>query len=180
MPRKLLNGNSLLPLLLVGALGATCWSFWSRSQAEQRLNEELANTTAVQRVAQRIQSLRQSKQRALLQSKPSDELNRMLDEWTRQVAIPPEKLVRIDPQEPRRVGDTAYLEQVTELEVFQVPLSKLVQLAQVAETQETGLKLASMRISPPRSNPTKDGEEELWNAELALTYLIYSPKSGRP
>lgn len=180
MNRKALNGDTLVSLLLVGMAAVVCWSYWSRIQAEQRLSEEAANTREIHQVADRIQALRQSKQRALLQFKPSDELNRLLDEWTQQVSIPPEKLVRIDPQVPRRIGDTAYLEQVTELEVFQVPLPKLIQLAQLAETQELGLKLASIRISPPRSIPSNGDEQELWNAELALTYLIYSPKSGHP
>lgn len=164
-------------VLAVGLLVACAWSYFDRTRAGRGLRADTENLAACQHAAGQIERLRQQKQRALLKSKPTDELNRKVDDWARQAQIDPQRLVRIEPQAPRRVGDSQYLEQVTELEVVGATLPMLIRLAQLAEQAEEGIKLTSLRISPPRSSSESTDESETWNAELALTYLIYSPKS---
>ena len=166
----------MLILLLASLLAGVAWTGYDRLRATQHLRSDRQNLLQCQQVADKIRTLRHQKQRAQLKSKPTDELNRRLDAWAAEAGVEPARLVRIEPQEPRRVGDTNYLEQVTELELTGVPLAQIVKLAQLAESSETGLQLTSLRMSPPRTV----AEEELWNAELALTYFIYAPKTARP
>lgn len=169
---------SLISVLLLMVLVTGCvWSFFHRAREARRLATEAEMLAACQRAAHGIQRLRLQKQRALLKTKPSDELNRKVDAWARDAQIDTTLVARIEPQEPRRVGDSQYLEQVTELELLGVPLDRLIRLAQLAESGDESLKMTALRLSPPRTAAPTEGGPETWNAEVALTYLIYAPKS---
>lgn len=172
--RRTILGAVTCLLLALGLI----WSFSVRLEAQNRSIVELSKLTDCELLAKKIAKLRQRKQRALLQTKPADELNRKIDTWAKQANIESTQIVRIQPREPRRVGDTHYLEQVTELELQETALPNLIQLCQLAEQNGEGLKLSSFRISPSRISAIEDEAKETWSAELALTYLIYSPKSG--
>ena len=170
--------NSLFTAsLFVLLIGIAAWSFWYRGISYRRLENDQANLTACHEAAAKISKLRQQKQRALLQSKPSEELNRKVEEWAGTTGLDLKAVARIEPREPRRVGDTQYLEQVTELELSGVTLEKTLRFSQLAESSEEGLKLTSMRLSLPHLKTDTPPESECWNAELSLTYLIYSPKN---
>lgn len=171
--RAILSAVSYL-LLTFGLI----WSYSVRLGAQNRSTIEQSKLADCELLAKKIAKLRQRKQRALLQTKPADELNRKIDSWAKQASLRSTQIVRIQPREPRRVGDTHYLEQVTELELQEAALPKLIQLCQLAEQNGDGLKLSSFRLSPSRISATADDAEETWTAELELTYLIYSPRSG--
>lgn len=177
MPAEVNRSTLLTTVILVGMVGVCAWSYFHRGAAANRLETDLDNLAVCQHTAEKISHLRQQKQRAQLQTKPTSELNRKIETWAGEVGIEPKRLARVEPQEPRRVGDTQYLEQVTELELMGVTLEQVVRLAQLAEGSDEGMKFNSLRISPPRSAAPAEGEPEMWNAEVALTYLIYSPKS---
>lgn len=164
-----------MALLVVLVLG----TYISRVSADKRARTHKEDLVDCRSMAAQINRLRTVKQRALLKTKPADELNRKIASWAGLAEIQADRLVRIEPREPRRIGDTDYLEQVSELEIMQTELPKLIKLAQTAERSEDGLKVSAMRLSLPRSEVGREGIE-LWNVELTLTYLIYSPTSKRP
>ena len=166
-----------MALTSAALVGAILWAHLLRGNAYTRFLSESRQLAECELAAKKIVALRNQKQRALLRTKPAEELNRKVDDWVREAGISSKQIVRIQPGQPRRIGDTHYLEQVTELEVLETTLPKLLQFAQIAENKGEGLKLSSFRISPPRSDTREDGQDEVWTAELALTYIIYSPKS---
>ncbi|WP_442483032.1 hypothetical protein [Aeoliella sp. SH292] len=166
----------LVSVIALSLVAACAWSLWYRWTMENRLATELENLIACQKAARQILELRQQKQRALLKTKPSEELNRKIAAWAQEAGIEAKGIARIEPQEARRVGDSQYLEQVTELEVLSVPLASVIRFAQLAEQSDDSPKLTDLRLSPPRI--TAEDQAEVWNAEVALTYLIYSPKSS--
>lgn len=166
---------ALAGMLLATGVG---WSYLNQITSQRRYLSERENLAECKAIAKKITDLRRRKQRALLRTKPTDELNRRIDAWAKQAGISSENLIRIQPREPRRIGDSQYLEQITELEVYETTLPKLIQFSQIAEQNGEGLKLSSLRVSPPRSASSEQGKTEVWSAEMALTYLIYSPKSG--
>jgi hypothetical protein len=170
------NSTLLVSVVALSLVAACASSVWYRWTMENRLATERENLLACQTAARQILDLRQQKQRALLKTKPSEELNRKIAAWAQEAGIEAKGIARIEPQEARRVGDSQYLEQVTELEVLSAPLASVIRLAQLAEQSEDSPKLTDLRLSPPRI--TAEDQAEVWNAEVALTYLIYSPKSS--
>lgn len=167
----------VVTLTLLGALAIA--AHVARLGAQRRERSQREDLDDCRSMASQIERLRTGRQRALLKTKPSDELNRKIADWASRVGIPADRLIRIEPQQPSRIGDTPYLQQVTELEIMQTELPKLIELAQASQRDEEGLKVSSMRLSLPRLESDKDGPEQ-WNIELTLTYLIYSPTSNRP
>lgn len=72
---------------------------------------------------------------------------------------------------PRRLGNSAYKEMSTQVQLQSVSMKQLVDLASAPSLQEAVLNVESIRISAPRESDDADN----WNAELVLTYLVYDP-----
>ncbi|MEM8670549.1 MAG: hypothetical protein AAGG48_23690 [Planctomycetota bacterium] len=178
MSKNVRQSTVLFSIVLTALCVVAVGLHFAAARAETREGLQQDDLVDCRRMAMEINRLRAGKQRALLKTKPAGELNRKISSWAKQSGIPADSLVRIDPRPPNRVGDTVYLEQVTELEILGSQLPKLVELSQIAEQAEDGLKVSSMRLSLPRSDPSEQ-DVEIWNVELTLTYLIYSPTSKR-
>ncbi len=159
---------------LIVVSGLVVWS-WIRS--ESIAADEAARLVECESFASKIAILRQRQASALLESKPSSELNRLIDGWRTQASIPAENLLKIEPRQPRRVRDTQYLDQSTELGFSDVTLGQVAEFARRAQLESSGLKLTSIRVTAPRRMTELDASTELWDVEMALTYFIYAPKS---
>lgn len=76
----------------------------------------------------------------------------------------------IFPQAARRVGNTPYLSKPTSLSLRGVSLAQLAAFL-LHVSDGSGLTVRDIRLRAPRSEATT----HLWDAELTLSYLIYSP-----
>lgn len=147
-------------------------------------NEALSannNLRACQEIAKELQRLRGAPSRAGLEAQSATELSRRIEQAAQSGQIAREKLLRIDPQSAKRVGDSSYKEQSTFIELEAVPLPKLIAFLDAITRDEAGLEVRSLRLSAPqRTEEMPTGEEEPWVAEVTLTHLIYAPKNAPP
>jgi hypothetical protein len=136
------------------------------------------NLEACRRLSGQIASLREQPSLAALEARPPTELARRIEEAASSAQVSTDSILRIDPQAARRVGETAYKEQPTALELRPVNLKQLITLLLALTEGEDGLEVSALRITPPRREPFT-GTDEVWHAEVTLTKLIFSPKTSQ-
>jgi hypothetical protein len=87
--------------------------------------------------------------------------------------------VRVDPAAIRRVGDTDYREQSTEIELSAATLDQVRQLADGLAAHDSNLEVRTVRLRTPHDDASNETAEK-WLAELILTQRIYAPKNAGP
>ncbi len=162
----------VLAALLVGLV---VWSH--RFMAAQRSAAFAAREDArrCRQIATKIETLRRRPAMAADQERLSAETTGLTEQAARAAGITADKLARITPAPPRRLGETVYKEKPTQVLLKNVTLKQLVGMIHSLAGGQRGLHLKSIRLTAPRA----DDCGETWNAELVLTYLIYDPPSSR-
>jgi hypothetical protein len=82
--------------------------------------------------------------------------------------------VDIQPGASRRTGNSPYLVQPTALSLSGARLPQLLTFLYHL-THDSDLTVRDLRLRSPQR-----GDDQRWNADLTVTYLIYSPASNRP
>jgi hypothetical protein len=164
-------------VLLIGAGYSIVRMLDLRQQHLDTLNE----LTACEARVPQILLLRKKPDRAAQQSSSQVTLAKTIEESATRSGLENSQVVSIEPQSPRRVGNTSYEEYATVVRVEGVTLSQLAKLAAAFRMQDAGshpLEVSAIRLSVPFQSGQRGGErDEAWNMELTLTYLVYSPKS---
>ena len=80
-------------------------------------------------------------------------------------------ILRIGPQPPRRLADSVYLEKPTQVSVRQLTLQQLITFLHDLSDDSSNLWVPSLRIRSSQV-ATVAGR---WDAEMTVSYLIYSP-----
>jgi type II secretory pathway component PulM len=164
--------------LALALLLAACWlSYRQYENGRARLASAQQDLEEAATLAQQITLLRQKPDRAAASSRSEQSLAEAIEKSTAAAGLVREQIARIEPQPPRRAGDTDYLEHATMVQIDAVRLDQLAQAIQalrgVAGLDQ--LRVSAMRISAPYQAPSIEGPET-WNVELTLTYFVYSPK----
>jgi hypothetical protein len=137
-----------------------------------------ANLEKCRQLSAQIAALSERPVHASLGETASAIFVRRVEESASKAQIEPAKLMRIDPQPARRIGDTSYLEQPTFVDLKQVTLAQLVTFLEECTAGDTKLTVTALRLTAPRENlPTADSES--WSVEVTLTQLVFSPQSER-
>ncbi len=172
MTRRMSIQLALLAALLV--LTAV-WSYGGMARGRRRALAAAADTADCARMAARIR-------RAAVRPVKASEFERLATETTgiiersaRSAQIPADRLVRISPEPPQRLGESVYKEKPTAVLLKSVSMKQLVVMMHTLVAAEFGLNVKSLRLSAPRPDETRD----LWNAEMVVTYLIYAPPRER-
>lgn len=162
---------ALLGLLLAnGWIGWTTWIQRDQAQAAQAQAIHLAG------LAEQIEQLRRSPTQVDAGARSSDALARIVEQAAQAAGLNLENIVRIDPGEPRRLADSPYLEQRTDVELREVSLARIVEFTIALGREETGLDVPTLALRLPGGLENPAQGEELWNAQILLTSRIYDPK----
>ncbi len=158
-------------LILAVGLGAA-WVYQRMDRQRElahRLAEELA---ASQTIAARLVALRDQPDRVGAASLKLTELTQRIEHYAAAASIDPAtQLLDINPQPPRRLGDSPYQQQDTRVEVQTATLPTLMGFLHGLTHDAPGLRLTDLRLKAPRDQPVGD----LWDAEFTLSHLIYAP-----
>jgi hypothetical protein len=165
----------VIGLTLVVALAASGWRYQRQKQAAL---EAQGNLAACQQLAARILELRHQPTLAVSQSRSSGEIDRQIEAAAAAVGLEGRQIVRIEPQPLRRLGQTAYEEQPTRVELSRVTLPQLVGLVDRLTSPETGLDVHHLTLRTPHQESTESAAGEAWGAELTLTYLLFRPQTS--
>lgn len=171
------SASSLFFPMASVVLAAACVLLALRAGATaDRLQSERDSLAECKRIVSKISAAKLAPETASGTQQPEEELSRRIESWAKQAGVGPRQMIRIDPVSPRRAGDSDYLVQGHEVELASLSLPHLAQFAAVVRRDDARLRVSRLRLSPSR---TPGSESEGWQAEIALTYLLHSPKSPR-
>lgn len=159
----------------LASLVAFCYLRFRVSQ--ESAHAAALNVSVCRSLVERIEALRQRPVLAGSQGRSSDELSERIDRLGKQANFAGSSIQSIDPQTSIRVGDTAYKEQSTHVELRDVTLPQLAHFLRLLLEEDSQVRLSSVRLSAPRTDAPPSFASETWRAEVTLTYLIFSPKS---
>jgi hypothetical protein len=174
MPRSrvaVMAGITMLGLVLFDA-----WTFWRWTDSREQLTAEQNQLATASKLAQSIRALRRSPEKLDATARSADALAKLIESSAQQVGLGTDRIVHIAPSEPRRIGNSAYLEQVTGVELREASLKQLVDLTRAVGQTAPRLTIASVSIRMPPGDLNSNGQSELWNIELTLTGHVYEPK----
>jgi hypothetical protein len=157
-------------------LAADSWSVWQWTSSQQQLDADQQQLAAAKRLVTSIEALRRSPEKLEATARSADSLAKLIESAAQQVGLGTDRIVHVAPSEPRRIGNTPYLEQSTAVELRDVSLKQLVDLSQSLRQVAPRLTIPSVSIRMPPSESNTIRREELWNVELTLTGHLYEPK----
>ncbi|MFA6135161.1 MAG: hypothetical protein WC869_14200 [Phycisphaerae bacterium] len=166
----------LLTLLLASVLGVTAiWSYGqmaSRREAALAAREDLHECRST---AARIETLRKRPAMAADRERQSGETASAIEMAAQSAGIASEQLLRISPEPPQRLGDSAYKEKPIAVTLRNIRLDQLVKMTFALESGELGLNTRNIRLNAAEAT---DGSG-LWSADVVMTYLIYEPQTAK-
>jgi hypothetical protein len=134
---------------------------------------------ACRQLAAQIRQLQQQTTHASLVSRPLTDLADLVERSAVGAGLTRDNIVRVDPEAVRRVGDTDYREQATEIELNAAALDQVRQLVDGLSAHDSNLEVRTLRLRTPHEEASSDAAEK-WLAELILTQRIYAPKNAGP
>lgn len=158
----------------VGLAVLAGWSYQVLASRRDVADVSRTNYRASRELSGKILQLRQQPSRAGLSARSSGELLRRIEQAAQSARIPQQSLSRIDPERARRVAETTYKQQSTQLELQGVSLEQLTTLLHALSSGEDAMQVSRLRFGAPR-RASSGATAESWDAEVTLTYLIYSP-----
>jgi len=166
-------------LFLAAAIVGLGASYWHYSTSASRLIAAMDNLRSCEQLAEEIGNAQRSPQRASLQTWSQDDLGTAVESAAADAQLARDRVLRIDPQAPKRIGKTDYLEQATEVELLAVTLRQLVDFLFVVASNDDQLEIDTLRMRVPHETNDSAGPET-WLADVVLTQRIYAPTTPHP
>lgn len=120
--------------------------------------------------AAQIKALRAAPRLATERVRPNDELLQEVRDAIKASGMASEKWIASDPVPAVRMPQTPYKLLSIRLTFAGVTLRRLVAFAHHLNRTNPAIGISHLRLSSPH-----DSNDEIWDAELTLSYLIYSP-----
>jgi len=167
------RGSIYLPAL-VGLLLAGCAvaSYSVMRSRADRFDRAAKSVQRCQELIDKIQRLKTAPKLAALKADSSTGLSERIELARDTIGIPQSSLIRIEHQPAVRLGRSQYRVTPTRVELKDVTLRELVQLAHSLADESNGLTVRDLAFS--RGN-RQDTPVERWEGEFTLTQLIFSP-----
>jgi len=173
------NRMMLWSVLLVVCLGMLV--YWSYGQMLEKKRIALAasqDAVTCQAIADYIQQLRAAQPEQLDQASQMNLVVEHLQDAARSAELSMDRIIdRIRPIPARRIGNTAYMEQLTHVTLSNVNMQQLLTMLHAVSAKKTGLHIRQININPPRK-PSDRGQ---WQVAVTLVAYIHQPteKNGR-
>lgn len=164
---------SLVALLLAVLLIAAAWSVMGMLDKRESARKSAVELADCQQIVDNIRELREKD--SLVQSDGSEDeqerdLAQRVNDAATKVQLVGNWLQGIDHKRPTRVGDTPYMRKPAILLTRGLTLSQLAALVHEL-TYDSPLTAYDLKLrTPPGAS-----EGNRWDADVTLTYLIYSP-----
>jgi hypothetical protein len=161
-------------LVLGAALAGLGASYWHCSINAARLEASVDNLRSCEQLAKEIGEAQRSPQRASLETWSQDDLGIAVESAAAEAQLARDRVLRIDPQAPKRLGKTDYLEQATEVELSAVTLRQLIDFLFTVANRDDQLEVGTLRMRVPHE--THDTQNpETWLVDVVLTQRTYAP-----
>jgi hypothetical protein len=180
-PRQL-RGNrrplALLSIAIALLLFVAVWSYGVLASSRQAALDASADLSTCMKLAGRIQASKNKPSLIGTHDLQATELTKRIEGAATRAGIPAERLVRVWPEQARRVGNSPHKETPTQALLRGVSIQQAVTLLHALSSGEEnvdsgGLQVRSLRFIAPREGERSEG----WTVETTVSYLVYSPAS---
>ena len=163
-----------LPLLLfVGLAVLALWLHGELGRAYRGALDAATNARICQEYSNRITELKTKPELISGKMSTTAQIAQSVEAAMQEADIPASKLVRVEPRSAIRFEKTPFLQQPSHLELHDVTMEQIVRFLYILSTKYR-LEATDLRLHAPRSTQMESGPE-IWNIELVLTNIIYSP-----
>lgn len=180
MKNRVRRTGLLLAAVVAVLLAVTGASGWRMRSAGVRMEEARSNLRGCERLAAEVLRLRQRPSVATMEVHSATELASQVEDAMRSSQVPDGALMRIEPAPPRRLENSDYKVQPTDIEIQGVSLRQLTGFLQTLVAEPAQMLPTNLRLTAPRYKDARTGGLEKWSVELTLTHLIYLPKTLPP
>jgi len=151
-----------LPLLFFGLALLVAWSSHRQAVNRRRIQAAQTDLDRCRQLADRIQDLSAKPTRAWLKSdSPRERLALHIQQAAQAAQINESSIVSIEPLKGHQIGESAYMDELTKLQLRNLSLRQLVTFLKEVSAGQSGLRVDSLRLSAPRSgSDSADGEAE--------------------
>jgi hypothetical protein len=156
------------------------WAGWEWACSQQELAVVRQETSDSAALGQRINSLREAPIKVEETARTGDALARLVESAAQQAGLPNDRIVHVAPAEPRRIGDSPYLEQTTAVELRAVSLRQLTEFSISLGNKEPRITIPTVALRVPPGEANSNTANELWNVQLTLTAHVFAPKMPTP
>lgn len=171
--RLLLLGTCAL-ILVDGWAG---WRWTGRQEEFAMAREQASNCDDVGR---QIDSLRGAPAKVEETARTGEALAKLVESAAQEAGLSNDRIVHVAPAEPRRIGDSPYLEQTTAVELRAVTLRQLIEFSLSLGRKEPRIKIPAVALRTPPGDINANNGRELWNVQLTLTAHVFAPKMPTP
>jgi hypothetical protein len=168
----------LFCILFVGLGGFAVWSYLQMQSASGMLSASQQNYAVCRRAADEIAKLRGSGALEVSGSSQSTgQIVHAIEESMGTAGLSSDKIGRIDPQPPRKVAESSYQEQITQIEVRQASLPQLITMLHKLSIGTARLNVKQLRVSAPAREQPAANSIETWTADVSLSAISYAPQT---
>jgi hypothetical protein len=175
--------QQLTKLLLLVACALSLvdgWAGWQWTSRQQEFSMARAQAASCDELAEKIDSLRGAPVKVEETARSGDALAKLVESAAQEVGLASDRIVHVAPAEPRRIGDSPYLEQTTAVELRAVTLRQLVEFSLSLGQKEPRIKIPTVALRTPPGDVNANSGRELWNVQLTLTAHVFAPKMPTP
>ena len=167
-----MNRNRLLMIsVIVAAVAGLSWSYGFMAAKRSYALVAGADVEACGEMVGKIGRLSHRPTLASDSERLADEIHGLVEKAARSAGIGAQGILRITHEQPQRLGNSAYKEKPTLVALRNVSLQQLTDMIYGLSSQDKGLSAKVIRLTTPASQEASD----LWNAEVAVSYLIFDP-----
>ena len=147
----------------------------ARSAAD-RLDEARDGLAEVTAKLRELQRLRDSPKVAALRLESPAEITGRIARAGEVAGLPQSALLKVGPQEPRRLQRSDFKVRATEIDLAAHDLPTIIAFCDALRDESTGTRVRDLTLTAPGTDAA-GANRELWEAQLVLTQIIYSPTS---
>jgi hypothetical protein len=172
------RGRFLPGACIMALVGAMVWCASTLQLARDRAQSAVDELRACRSLAAQIEVLRHrgGVVGGTREIEVTD-LARRIDAARAAAGIADGSVVRIEPQEPRRVGDSPLMEKLTLVLLRQVTVKQCVTFLHAIGTDRSGLEASEVHLTDPA---VAGQDAEQWTANITLRNVTYSPLPRAP
>lgn len=145
---------------------------WHAARSARRAAEGLARrAAAMQADAAAIERLRAAPRLASEEARPNDDLMDEIREALEQAGVEAARWTRTDPGTAARLPKTPYLRLDTRLSLEGVSMRQTAAFVAALAAGNSALRATQLRL-----RAAGDEAEDIWHADVTISYLIYAPQ----
>ncbi len=174
-PRRTPRTALLVAVAVCSLIGLAAWLHWRSANSARDTHEvQSAALIRMRQDMRRIVALRDTPQQATDRERPNEELLAQIEAAMKTAGVPASCWQDSIPQPVQRLPQSPYQRFSTRLYFEDVTLEQTLHFAHAILAADASLAVSALRLSAPARDETM-----VWNVDLAVSYLVYSPADRR-